>query len=567
MAGYALLTTDVDADARMRLSGMHGLVALSTKIFAERDSDTIMRLCASSAGTLATVRAEAAYLVDTNTIRAVDLDRAVPDSLRARVSALGETQGAVSIPSRAWGQAIPLNSRATCRGYLVVSASEEPHFYEQLLLNMLIGQAAVALENAALYRDALHDASALRAMSEERAAVNRRLQRTVDNLQRRTRTHEMLTRASMAPDVNASVAVALHELTGLPAAVEDRFGNILEWAAPDGVKPYERLSAATRAEAGHAMTAAAGHPIHVKRRLIALARPGNETLGAVVLLDPGRAAGEYEMFAIERAATVVGMELAHRRGLIEVELRLRGQLVEDLLAGAHSDCDGAIVRAAAIGHDLTTPQRVVLAQWRDLEDNDQLMSAVQTANHQLNLNALVARRAGKVVLVAGDDVDGNRLYEVLSADLHSVEGAIGVGGRAETVDALPRSFNEAQRALEVRTRSRSTQGVTEFDDLGIYRILALGDHRDEIENFVRQWLGRLIDYDTQRHGSLVETLASYLDCGGNYDLTSQALVIHRSTLRYRLRRIREINDLDLNDVESRLNLHVATRGWRILGDA
>ncbi|MYT41929.1 PucR family transcriptional regulator [Streptomyces rimosus subsp. rimosus ATCC 10970] len=40
--------------------------------------------------------------------------------------------------------------------------------------------------------------------------------------------------------------------------------------------------------------------------------------------------------------------------------------------------------------------------------------------------------------------------------------------------------------------------------------------------------------------------------------------MHRSTLCYRLRRIREISGNDLADVEDRLNLQVATRVWRIV---
>ncbi|WP_141279097.1 helix-turn-helix domain-containing protein [Pseudonocardia hydrocarbonoxydans] len=53
-------------------------------------------------------------------------------------------------------------------------------------------------------------------------------------------------------------------------------------------------------------------------------------------------------------------------------------------------------------------------------------------------------------------------------------------------------------------------------------------------------------------------------CGGNYDATARALVIHRSTLRYRLRRIREISDLDIGEVNVRLNLHIATRAHNVL---
>jgi DNA-binding PucR family transcriptional regulator len=44
------------------------------------------------------------------------------------------------------------------------------------------------------------------------------------------------------------------------------------------------------------------------------------------------------------------------------------------------------------------------------------------------------------------------------------------------------------------------------------------------------------------------------------------LAIHRSTMRYRLGRIRDISGHDLNEVDTRFNLHVATRAWRLLRD-
>ena len=42
-------------------------------------------------------------------------------------------------------------------------------------------------------------------------------------------------------------------------------------------------------------------------------------------------------------------------------------------------------------------------------------------------------------------------------------------------------------------------------------------------------------------------------------------MIHRSTLRYRLRRIRELTGHELGAVDTRLNLHIATRAWQLLG--
>jgi DNA-binding PucR family transcriptional regulator len=106
--------------------------------------------------------------------------------------------------------------------------------------------------------------------------------------------------------------------------------------------------------------------------------------------------------------------------------------------------------------------------------------------------------------------------------------------------------------------------LTSFEDLGVLRLLFTGDRDAEVDQYVRDWLGVLIDYDDARGAEFVATLSQYFDCGGNYDATAAALQIHRSTLRYRLTRIRELTGRDLGAVDCRLNLQVATRAWQIL---
>jgi DNA-binding PucR family transcriptional regulator len=111
----------------------------------------------------------------------------------------------------------------------------------------------------------------------------------------------------------------------------------------------------------------------------------------------------------------------------------------------------------------------------------------------------------------------------------------------------------------------SPYGGRRFEDLGLYRILDRTSDRPEVHDFVMEWLGPLLSYDRKKKADLVMTLTQYLDCGGNYDAAAKSLTIHRSTLRYRLGRIRDISGRDLQDVEDRLNLHLATRIVRVAG--
>lgn len=81
----------------------------------------------------------------------------------------------------------------------------------------------------------------------------------------------------------------------------------------------------------HLREATHGHAFRENDRLVAVACPDGEVLGAISLIDPGGEAGEVEAFALEQAATVLAMELFRLRSIAEAELKVWGDLTTELL--------------------------------------------------------------------------------------------------------------------------------------------------------------------------------------------------------------------------------------------
>jgi DNA-binding PucR family transcriptional regulator len=79
---------------------------------------------------------------------------------------------------------------------------------------------------------------------------------------------------------------------------------------------------------------------------------------------------------------------------------------------------------------------------------------------------------------------------------------------------------------------------------------------------MRRWIGALIDYDEKRNADLVTTLGALLE-GRGLRQAAEQLVIHVSTLKYRIKRINEILGLDYHDPEIAFNLQLAVRLYRI----
>jgi sugar diacid utilization regulator len=539
---------------RQQLSSRYVLFSVSMMMFDCRDSDDIVRLAATSVPSLSGCEVEAVYLI-VDGVLTPSRDGGTPTAeLDEQVGGLGGDTGSIDLPDGVWRWACPLRGLSEPSGFLVVRAQSSPSQDELFLLKALGRQMAAALANASLHRREREQAVQLQ-------RVNAELSASVTQLRQQTSVHEMLTSVSASGAGEPGIARALHQLTGLSVAMEDRFGNLRAWAGPGRPEPYPKPSVRQREEMLRRV-AAAPHPVRVKDRLVSLVKPRHEVLGVLALVDPSSAAGGHEMFALEYGTTVLALELSHQRNLAEVELRLHRDLVDDLIAG--TDDESAYARADAIGHDLRGPHHVVVMRWRGRQTDDDVAEAADRANTALRLNSLVSRRSEAVVLLVHGHLDGHALHHALSETLGTPAGAIGIGGQCDEPGDFPKSYSEAMRALNIRQRSRVPNGVTSFSQLGIYRILDTVQDSNDVRAFIQEWLGQLLDYDRTKNSELVRTLWQYLECGGNYDETAAALTIHRSTLRYRLGRIKKITDFDLNDVDSRLNLHIAVRAWQVL---
>ncbi|MFK0043511.1 PucR family transcriptional regulator [Streptomyces sp. NPDC090741] len=540
----------------------HELMVLSSALFDTLDEGEILSLAMDHIAAAGPYSAEAGYLkVDGDLVPSPRNGQVHALAVDRRVRELAGADGLVTVPGWPWGRALGLRGPEKLYGYLVVTSRSRPTEAERSLLATLVRHTAAALSVAFADRRQREDPLELHRLREERTALQGRLIAVVAELGYQQAVHALMADVAASGGGEEALTRALHGLTGLPALVEDRFGRLRSWIGPDRPDPYPEPDPVRQDEMLYAVARQAG-PVRVKDRLVTLVRAHGEILGVLALVDVRGEADEHTLRALEDAAASLAPELAHLRNLAEVESRLHRELADDLLAG--TDEASAYARSEAVGHDLHRRHYVVVVQWSNQTADGSFAQTVGRAASAVGMHSLLTRRSDHVVLVADDRPHARALYEALVRETGTRSGTIGVSAPCDSPDDIPHRYQEAQRALEVRRHSREHYGTTFFDELGLYRILGPGNDYRELETFVHEWLGQLIDYDSRHHTAMVETLSHYFDCGGNYDETAESLAIHRSTLRYRLQRIRNISGNDLANVEDRLNLQVATRVWKIV---
>ncbi|MCZ8511744.1 helix-turn-helix domain-containing protein [Paenibacillus filicis] len=117
--------------------------------------------------------------------------------------------------------------------------------------------------------------------------------------------------------------------------------------------------------------------------------------------------------------------------------------------------------------------------------------------------------------------------------LSKIKFTIGVGGKVDKRETTYISYQEAELALLIESREGE---VTFYSDIEVQALVYQLD-----EDIKRRYVNRVFPNMTHKQ---IETLKAFFSCNLNITETAKILYIHRNTLIYRLRKIKEETGYD-----------------------
>ena len=236
-----------------------------------------------------------------------------------------------------------------------------------------------------------------------------------------------------------------------------------------------------------------------------------------------------------------------------------------------------VARAARLGFDLTRPHiPLVCRAGRPVQAaKDQSMSAVgdtllesfSAASPAGGPRPLIGALGARELLAYLPTADPEVVARLGAAALRRAATigrpvTVGIGPPCAVPEEYAGNAERARWTAEILQLGEISRPMASFDEMGVYALLFKVDRAAELEEFMRRWLGPLIDYDEKRHADLTLTLGALLE-GRGLRHAAEQLVIHVSTLKYRIKRIHEILALDYHDPEIAFNLGLAVRLFKI----
>lgn len=443
------------------------------------------------------------------------------------------------------------------------------------------------------------------------------LDRQAAMIQREEDAHRILNRIVLAGGSLTELCTDLTELIGGPgraaAIVTTTDGRVLaRGGEPEALEHIATLDCFDRTGRliveSEPVGLRSGGGAQLRRAMVRILA-GSGELGRIAAFSLDRRLDEEDIHLLQRAATVAALAITKDQAVSAVEGKYRAEFLRDALTGRAGQQAEAVAHAASLGWNIDRPLVVVVAETDEDDENTartpEEVRALQQRFVRAWVNAIGARDAsipvagfsqevvGLFPVPAGqggpssqgamgapkdDDGTGDSPDQPLQDNpaimravgdvVREVSGdggggrrtfATGVSRPVTSLDRLPQAYEEALKAVAVGRQMQGTSAVAHFDDLGIYRLLALIPDSADLRRFVTESLGELATDASPEYADLRRTLSVLIDTNMNVAETARLLFFHYNTLRYRIAKLERMLGPFGSDPQLRLTLALALK--------
>lgn len=302
------------------------------------------------------------------------------------------------------------------------------------------------------------------------------------------------------------------------------------WHASEGVLPSTVTKLLKEEKCSQPARGGLNRVTNNERHILTLEIPANDRAMLVVVPPTGT---RPDTTLLLHAATVIGLNLSQHELELENRRRTGAELFRQILDG-HPSASDVQIKLTAL--DVFADNFIVLAM--STERGSSLEHFHGTLLRHGHANAAFDRHGILHVAVNADCPEPHIL--------HCTDPGTRIGiSQPTSASAAGRAVQESLWALA--SAKESDRPLRRYDQQSLWLGLA---SVDEGETLVNQTLGPLLTYERDRKPELLNTLRAFLGQRRSWQKTAAAMHTHRQTIVYRIKRVGQILNMDINETSS-----------------
>lgn len=155
------------------------------------------------------------------------------------------------------------------------------------------------------------------------------------------------------------------------------------------------------------------------------------------------------------------------------------------------------------------------------------------------------------VLIILDLDDEKKLEDIIDKDVISFlqkhDIVLVISNFFSHILDLNKHYKQAMKSINIIHMLEINGNIFHHDDLIFYHLLKDMSEDFELMDYCSQSVYKLLEYDMKNNTKYYLTLKTYIEEDKNAIKTADKLFVHRNTINYRLNKIKEIMDVDLDN--------------------
>lgn len=405
------------------------------------------------------------------------------------------------------------------------------------------------------------------------------------NLEKLVDIQQQFIRKTVETDGFVEINSLLGEVLNTPVILFDRFLNVIDYHID---AEHELLIEDVYKSAGEEKNKPSNYLLKSYFQLemrdnekidVSPINDGNELYAFIALRPEENISKEIQSLIYNTINNIYSLQFIKRKINRNTREQIKNNFVQKLLIEKIDSLDEIMEYASDFNWDLYEPHRVSvisIAEFTVANFSNLLDKKTQTTYVLEHLKDLVSFYNKDITtaiineeLILFTPIDNGKksadfwkeLYQYVLQDEviknENLEIVIGIGDKTNKPEEYYESYQKALETVNILQKENEYQNYAFFDDLGSYTVLGGVKENPSTKIFIQKYLKDLYQLSNKQQIDLYETLRTYLTNNGNISKSAEDLFLHRSTLTYRLNKIKDEIEIDIDDSSEQFNLMLA----------
>jgi purine catabolism regulator len=302
------------------------------------------------------------------------------------------------------------------------------------------------------------------------------------------------------------------------------------------------------------------------------------TVGALVIFKQSEPEDLLDLLMLDSARFALSVMMMRSFIRFSFETRTQAELFLEIIESRWRDQADVMIRAKRLGFDFTRSHKLlVIGLFSDKREPGNMIDlhrALVRIVDGKNSGISVLNAAGALVCfcpLQPDDTPERlqKLAKLVAREVGSYLGetpVVAVSQICTKLSDYAEAWDRCQRVVAI-ARSLGQTGALSMQDFGPLPMLASAAGVDEVQQFLADVLGEVIEHDRDKDTPYMQTLEIYLRERGRSQSAADALGLHVTTLRYRLKRIEDLFGINIEAPESRFSVELAIRMHQMIANS